>query len=194
VCFRSGKAPTRRNLGAASLFSFVMVAEVSSIITFRTRTNSSGVIEYEELSFREWNCFEHFGTSAGRKPYFCALVEMAQRWESGAGRKPHICTAQPGRLHPMHRGSRGAEKPLNLCLLFEAYCTARLLQELDQVALDFTLTRLCWPPSAALGLAIDGPELGRHRRSLAAVGARPPSAEAAELGRHLRHSAAIGGA
>jgi hypothetical protein len=28
VCFRGGKAPTRRNLGAASLISFVMVAEV----------------------------------------------------------------------------------------------------------------------------------------------------------------------
>ena len=81
-----------------------------------------------------------------------------------------------------------------------------LLQELDQVALDFTLTRLCWQPSASLGLAIDGTELGRHRRSsgLATIGdalhrrrltvicgARPPSAE---LGRHLRHSAAIGGA
>jgi hypothetical protein len=66
-----------------------------------------------------------------------------------------------------------------------------LLQELDQVALDFTLTRLCWPPSAALGLAIDGPELGRHRRSLDAIGgARPPSAE---LGHRRRSLAAICG-
>jgi hypothetical protein len=59
-----------------------------------------------------------------------------------------------------------------------------LLQELDQVAaLDFTLTRLCWLPSAALGLAIDGTELGRHRRSLAATvtvgGAWPPSSSLA---------------
>jgi hypothetical protein len=53
-----------------------------------------------------------------------------------------------------------------------------LFQALDQVALEFTLTRLCWPPSAALSLA-------------AICGARPPSAE---LGRHLRRSAAIGGA
>jgi hypothetical protein len=29
VCFRGGKAPTRRNLGAASLISFVMVAKIS---------------------------------------------------------------------------------------------------------------------------------------------------------------------
>ena len=71
-----------------------------------------------------------------------------------------------------------------------------LLQELDQVALDFTLTRACpstalssaaiggaWPPSAALG---------RHRRSLATIGgAWPPSAA---FGCHLRHSAALGGA
>jgi hypothetical protein len=87
-----------------------------------------------------------------------------------------------------------------------------LLQELDQVALDFTLTRLCWPPSAALGLAIEGNELGRHRRSLAAIGgARPPSAKLghrrrslsafggvrlppAALGRLRRRSASIGGA
>ena len=34
VCFRGGKAPTRRNLGAASLISFVMVAKVSSINAF----------------------------------------------------------------------------------------------------------------------------------------------------------------
>jgi hypothetical protein len=93
VCFRggnTGKAPTRRNVGEAFLFSFVMVAEVSLINAFRTRTNSSGMPviedELEELSFREWNCFEHFGTSAGRKPYLCALVDMAQWWESGAGR------------------------------------------------------------------------------------------------------------
>jgi hypothetical protein len=67
-----------------------------------------------------------------------------------------------------------------------------LLQELDQVALEFTLTRQCWPPSSALGLAIDGPELCRHWRSLAAIGeAWPPSAE---LGSHLLLSAAIGGA
>jgi hypothetical protein len=84
-----------------------------------------------------------------------------------------------------------------------------LLQELDQVALDFTLTRAwpstalssatiggAWPPSAALGrhrrsLAIDGLELGRHRRSLAAIGgARPPSAE---LGHRRRSLAAFGG-
>jgi hypothetical protein len=52
VCFRVGKAPTRRNLGAASPISFVMVAEVSSINAFRTRTNSSGMIEDEELSFQ----------------------------------------------------------------------------------------------------------------------------------------------
>jgi hypothetical protein len=79
-----------------------------------------------------------------------------------------------------------------------------LFQELDQVALDFTLTRLCWPPSVALGLAMDGTELGRHRQSLATIGgARPPSAElglhrrrsaSAELDRHLRRSATIGGA
>jgi hypothetical protein len=31
VCFRGGKAPTRRNLGEASLISFVMVAKVSSL-------------------------------------------------------------------------------------------------------------------------------------------------------------------
>jgi hypothetical protein len=62
-----------------------------------------------------------------------------------------------------------------------------LFQELDQVALDFTLTRLCWPPSAALGLSFDGTELGRHRRSLAAIAsAQPPSAE---LGSHRRRSA-----
>jgi hypothetical protein len=38
-----------------------MVAKVSSINAFRrrTRANSSGMIEDEELSFREWNCFEH---------------------------------------------------------------------------------------------------------------------------------------
>ena len=34
MCFRGGKAPTRRNLGAASLFSFVMVAKVRSINAF----------------------------------------------------------------------------------------------------------------------------------------------------------------
>jgi hypothetical protein len=56
-----------------------MVAEVSSINAFRTRKNSSEMIEDEELSFREWNCFEHFGTSTGRKPYLCGLVEKAQR-------------------------------------------------------------------------------------------------------------------
>jgi hypothetical protein len=49
----------RRNLGAASLISFVMVTKVSSINAFRTRANSSGMLEDEELSFREWNCFEH---------------------------------------------------------------------------------------------------------------------------------------
>jgi hypothetical protein len=86
VCFRVGKAPTRHILGAASLISFVMVAEVRSINSFWTRTNSSGMIEDEELSFREWNCFEHFGTSTGRKQYLCGLVEKAQRGESGAGR------------------------------------------------------------------------------------------------------------
>ena len=142
----------RRNLGAASLISFVMAAEVSSINTFLTRTNSSGMIEDEELSFREWNCFEHVGTSTGRKPYLCALVEMAQGWKSRAGRKPHICTTQSGRPYPMHRGSRGEEKPLNLCLLFEAYCTARkcrrkhsalLLWAFSAVLLDF---RPCFAP------------------------------------------------
>jgi hypothetical protein len=61
-----------------------------------------------------------------------------------------------------------------------------LLQELDQVALDFKLTRLCWPPSAALGYAIDCPELGSHRPSLAAIGgARPPSAELCHRRRSL---------
>jgi hypothetical protein len=122
VCFRVGKAPTRRNLDAASLISFVMVAEVSSINAFRTRTNSSGMIEDEELSFREWNCFEHVGTSTGRKPYLCALVEMAQWWKSRAGRKPYICTTQSGRPYPMHRGSRGEEKPLTcaFCLKLTA--------------------------------------------------------------------------
>jgi hypothetical protein len=177
---------------------------------------------------------------------------MAQRWESGAGRSPHICTAQPGHPHPKHTGSRGEERPLNSCLAFEAYCTARkcrrkhsasllwafsavlsdfrpcsalpslwpagagpaisgvrvtfhllstfLLQELDRVALEFTLTRLSWPPSAALGLAIHGTDLGRHRRSLAAFGgvpslaatcsARPPSAA---LGLHRRRLDAICG-
>ena len=50
MCFRGGKAPTRRNLGAASLFSFVMVAKVSSINAFRTWADSSGMIEDEKLS------------------------------------------------------------------------------------------------------------------------------------------------
>jgi hypothetical protein len=61
VCFPGGKAQTRHNLGAASLISFVMVAEVtgSSTNTFRTQANSSGMIEDEELSYREWNCFKH---------------------------------------------------------------------------------------------------------------------------------------
>jgi hypothetical protein len=36
-----------------------MVAKVSSINAFRTWTNSSGMIEDEELSFREWNGFKH---------------------------------------------------------------------------------------------------------------------------------------
>jgi hypothetical protein len=71
-----------------------------------------------------------------------------------------------------------------------------LLQELDEVALDFTLTR-AWPSTALSSAAIGGAwppsaAFGRHRRSLAAIcGVRPPSAE---LGRHLRRSAAIGGA
>ena len=86
-----------------------------------------------------------------------------------------------------------------------------LLQELDQVALDFTLTR-AWPSTALSSAAIGGAwppsaALGRHRRSLATFGgAWPPSAElgrlrrrsaatcgtrppSAALGRHLRHSA-----
>jgi hypothetical protein len=42
-------ADEAQSIGAASLFSFVMVAEVSSINAFRTRTNSSGMIEDEEL-------------------------------------------------------------------------------------------------------------------------------------------------
>jgi hypothetical protein len=67
-----------------------------------------------------------------------------------------------------------------------------LFQELDQVALDFTLTRLCCPPSAALSFAaFGGTELGCHLRLSAAIGSvRPPSAA---LGRQRRHSAAIGG-
>jgi hypothetical protein len=59
VCFHGGKVPTRHNLGAASLISFVMVAEVSSINTFLTQANLSGMIKDEELLFQEWNRFEH---------------------------------------------------------------------------------------------------------------------------------------
>jgi hypothetical protein len=47
-----------------------------------------------------------------------------------------------------------------VCARFHLLSTF-LFQELDQVALDFTLTRLCWPPSA---------ELGRHLRHSAAIG------------------------
>jgi hypothetical protein len=69
-----------------------------------------------------------------------------------------------------------------------------LLQELDQVALDFTLTR-AWPSTALSSAAIGGAcppsaALGGHRRSLVTVGgAWPPSAE---LGHHLRRSAVLG--
>ena len=117
----------------------------------------------------------------------------------------------------MHRGSRGEEKPLNLCLLFEAYCTARkcrrkhsalLLWAFSAVLLDF---RPCFaPPSlwpAGAGPAF--PEFVSHFISsphfsckslirLLLISHRPVCA-----GRHRRHwawpstamsSAAIGGA
>ena len=63
-----------------------------------------------------------------------------------------------------------------------------LLQELDQVALDFTLTR-AWPLTALSSAAIGGAwppsaALGSHRLSLATVGgAWPPWAELGRLGR-----------
>jgi cytochrome b subunit of formate dehydrogenase len=49
----------RRNLGAASLISFVMVVKVHSINAFRIWANSSGMIKDEESLSREWNSFKH---------------------------------------------------------------------------------------------------------------------------------------
>jgi hypothetical protein len=74
--------------------------------------------------------------------------------------------------------------------------TTFLFQELDQVVLDFTLARLCWPPSAALSFAASSHGLpasaafGRHRRT--ELGRHLRRSASAELGSHPRHLAAIG--
>jgi hypothetical protein len=56
-----------------------MVAEVSSINTFLTQANLSGMIKDEELLFREWNRFEHLA----RQREESSISVPLWKWPSG---------------------------------------------------------------------------------------------------------------
>jgi hypothetical protein len=101
VCFfggYTGKTPTRRNLGEASLFSFIMVAKVKSIDAFRTQANSSGMIEDEKL-FN--GCFENgivwqwsiWYARSGKKLEYVSPCPSGNGPAAGewSGKKPAFC-------------------------------------------------------------------------------------------------------
>jgi hypothetical protein len=185
-------------------------SEECSISVALWKWPSGGRVEREEThTFVPPSLVDHIPSigvvEAKKNLWTCAfcLKLTAPRENVGGSIQRYFCG--PLRLfsrifvHALHRhrcGRRELDQYFRVRAKFHLLSTF-LLQELDQVAFDFTLTRLCWPPSAALCLAIEGTELGRHRRSrhwrrsAAIGGAWPPSAELAS-GRHLRHSAAIG--
>jgi hypothetical protein len=72
VCFRGGKAPTRRNLGAASLFSFVMARDADWLADGPRKLSEAGLPLEVGLGVRpsltESHGFEH-ESQESREPW-----------------------------------------------------------------------------------------------------------------------------